>query len=235
MILQIAEPWYKASARILFEYLAIAACFAMAYHSHPVFWLPICWLMGTRIHALGILGHLATHRYLFKYRPFNLLSQRMAFLPMFIDADVYKKFHYAHHMRLSVRGEDPETKFVDRFIDRWTAYRVKDTVLDLVGLHADESLMLMEHFISMKSLMLGATFWLVLFLCFGPTMLLWFVATGTGALASHRLRAWTEHDHLFRPGITLRTQRPALWRRMLYLPNRTWLHYEHHNFPELRV
>jgi hypothetical protein len=82
---------------------------------------------------------------------------------------------------------------------------------------------------SIRSLSIYSSLVALFVLIFGYVILLLPLSSITGLLLAHRLRARTEHEHLTNPGTTLQMQKPALWKRILYLPHGTWMHYEHHN------
>jgi fatty acid desaturase len=212
--------------RLIAEYSACAAAFWAASLT-PWLWLPAALLLGTRQHALGIIGHWAMHGLLPRW------IMWACYTPIAIDPRVYGKSHALHHQHLG-GALDPETHVVEQYAERWGRLRPGVIALDVVGLHLDEAMDIMRLLTSARAIALYVGFVAVLYAIIGPLALLWPAGTG-GLLVAHRVRARFEHDHLMQPGITFRHEKPALWLRLLFLPHFAWLHYEHHAAPGDRV
>ena len=222
-------PWASGFA---VDWAIIASAMAAAAALGPLAWWPAALVIGARMHALGELGHTASHRLVTGRRGDDWLA-RVAFAPLGIDLAKYRPFHLAHHRHLGT-ADDPEVALQAAYPQRWTAYRVRDSVADALGLTVGESVGVLRKMWTVRS----ALVWLALLLSAGLVLgwavaALWLLASGTGLPLAHRLRAWTEHRHLTRPGLTILKPRPALWRRAWYLPHGTWLHAEHHGGPVL--
>lgn len=216
--------------RITLEWLIIILCLCLLsnYLNPFTFWLAAL-VIGSRQHALGILGHWAMHRLMPKYKT----AQWLCLGSVGIDPKKLLKSHWAHHNTVSDPVLDPEVAVVKKFPKRWLSYRHRDLLLDITGIHIDEALFVMSSM--MVSIYSILSYLLVIFtisVIWGPLVaLVWPLATITGLLACHRLRARTEHHHLLNPGVTLKTEKPSLIARMLYLPHYTWMHKEHHELP----
>jgi len=63
---------------------------------------------------------------------------------------------------------------------------------------------------------------------YAQLIVVWYLALYTSFWAVFRMRAYTEH--VGTTG-TLRMTEPARWKKLLYLPANTWLHWEHHKWP----
>jgi len=221
--------------RIVVEWLVIAVCLAVAsaWPSLPTVWLAAL-VVGSRQHALGVLGHWALHRLM----PANTLAQWVCLAPMGIDPQKMKRSHWAHHRAISDPVTDPEVSVVRRFPERWGGrYRRRDLVLDALGLHTDEAIFVMSNLMaSARSVAVYASLVAGIVVLFGVwAAVVWPVASFTGLMVCHRLRARTEHDHLRQPGITLATPKPGLFARVVYLPHYAWMHLEHHIRPSAKV
>lgn len=215
-------------ARIGAEYLLIALTLWAAALIGAWAWFPATLIIGTRLHALGIIGHWAMH---------GLLPRWMmwaCFVPLAIDHRVYRRTHAIHHDRLGQRG-DPEREVVTKYHRRWRVrLRASDVVADALWFHSDEALDLMRLLASWRSVTLYAVFLAAVCVAAGPIALL-LPASANGLLLAHRLRARAEHDHIRLPGVTFPHIQPSLWTRILYLPHFAWLHYEHHDNIRERV
>lgn len=194
---------------------------------------PAAIVIGIRLHALGVLGHLGAHR-LTEFPPAlnDFITKYFVFGPLGIDLMKYRRFHGAHHNHVGVNGKDPEVIVVRHFKERWgNGYRWKDSLKDLCGMHFDEVVYVMSFMVTNRSMILTLLFF-GLFCWFQPVAAVTLaLAPITGFVFAHRLRAWTEHDHANFPGQTFQQHCPAWWRRAIYLPHKTWLHYEHHLNP----
>lgn len=213
--------------RLAAEYVLIALAMAAAARVGGAAWYVAALLIGTRLHALGVIGHWAHHRLM----PGHRWILAATFGPLGIDPRKYARAHGMHHAATSSPVHDHEMHTIHRFLPRWNTYRRRDLVLDALGLHVDEALYVLRTMGTARSLGIYVALVALLFAAIGPAALLWPAGGATGLVLAHRLRAWTEHDHLRRPGLTLTQSRPALWRRALYLPHHTWLHAEHHDAP----
>jgi len=213
-------------ARILLEWLVIAATmYAASQSSNVLVWFAATLIIGSRQHALGIIGHWAMHGLL----PWSKALMWACFIPIAIDWRVYGSSHAQHHMHLGWGAADPEVGVVNKYARRWTNMWYKSAITDALWFHIDESIDIMRLLASRRSVLAYILFVAALYLIAGPVALLWPLSVN-GLMLTHRLRAQTEHDHIRNPpGVTKQFLTvPALWRRIIYLPHHTWLHYEHH-------
>lgn len=204
----------------LFDWCLIIGLFVLALNVSYWFWPLIAIAIGIIQHAIGEIGHNATH-----YKQ-NILA-KLCFWPLCISLLVYRKFHFAHHRWLGIPDKDPEVQIVYRFKDRWTEpYKFKDSVFDVLGLHSDEAIYVLSKMSSVK-IFIAYTLSLMFLIFINPVFILWPVGAATGLVLAHRLRARTEHQHLTNPGQTLESVQPT-WKTFWYLPHGTWKHKEHH-------
>lgn len=205
------------------EWVIIISCFVLAsFTTNPLMWWILAIIIGTRQHALGVIGHWSLHGLI----PHSGFFKWASFAPIMIDPTTYKNSHSMHHLYLGSK-HDPEVEAVSKYPKRWLSHRKIDTLLDLTGVHVDEALSVLKMLVSKRSVGIYVLMMIILFLFIGPLSLLW-PAGMVGSLAAHRLRARTEHSHLILPGKTFKQGKPALWKRVLFLPHYTWLHFEHH-------
>lgn len=210
------------------EWAIIACAFVVAYYIGPAAWFPAAWVIGARMHALAEIGHMAMHRQILRSKADDWLA-RVAVAPVGLDLRRWREFHLAHHRNVGT-DMDPEVQVVRKFSDRWQAWRLRDSIRDAFGLSADEMIEVMRRLSSPMALLIYVAIVAATYFLIGPLALLWIAASMTGFPLAHRLRAWTEHDHLNAPGQTFRKTRPTSWRRAWYLPHKVWMHYEHHNW-----
>lgn len=220
-------------ARIAIEWCVIVLCFVLVALWPNVFsfWLAAL-VVGSRQHALVVLGHWALHRLV----PSANAALFATLVPLGISINNLRDIHFSHHKAPSQVGIDFEASVVRKYFPRWIRVRWWDSMLDCLGLHADESLHILRKLTSKTAFINFLITCLGFALLFGWwAALLWPTASVTGLMFVHRLRARTEHNHLQLPGTTLITTKPSLFARLLYLPHYTWLHAEHHASPGTRV
>lgn len=226
--------------RALGNWAEIGAIFLVAHHfwNPPVVFLCVL-LLGTRQHALAMLGHDGAHRAVSRNRTLNdAITSLLVFYPIYGGLDGYRHFHFSHH-RLTGRDEDPEFAFKRRYpadwdlpLERGRLFRL--LLLDLSGWNARQ-LLQVGALAPPRSLAdrvgpllwhLGAAWvlWKLELLWIAPV---WVWAFLTSHWAVFRLRVWTEHTG------TRGTHRiRATWlERLLIVPHNTWYHWEHHRFP----
>ncbi len=203
-------------------------------------WPPIVLVLGSRQHALVILGHDAAHYLATPYRRLNdVLCCALCFWPLGIGLTGYRHFHFGHHRWLGT-ARDPERRAPHGTVGpRWALPRTQRQLalrfgLDLLGLGVPEVL-------GAARLVGRNGFWdwcgpglftllpAVLLVCSGYTavVLVWYAALLTSFWACFRLRGWTEHVG------TSGTHRvrASWWQRLVFCPHNTWYHAEHHAHP----
>jgi len=226
-------------SRAIVDWTAVVACFTVAYWlPHPVTWLVCIVVIGTRQHALGILGHDGAHRLVCRNRRLNdALTGVLCMWPLGIPLAGYRRFHFQHH-RTAGTDDDPEMIHKRALPDWELPLRrgkvMRDVLLDFLG-RSIPHVALAMHLTRPVSLrdalgpacMIGGISVLSWWLGFWWIPVLWFVSLATAFWASFRMRLWTEHvgaDH------THRLYAPW-WARFLFLPHNTWHHWEHHEHP----
>lgn len=107
------------------EWSLIVALMAAATTLGPWSWLPVAWLVGTRQHALAVIGHMGSHRLC---GPGSELLAWLCFAPMGGDMRRYRSAHLAHHRAIGVPGIDPEVAVATQFRARWERKRRRDPV-----------------------------------------------------------------------------------------------------------
>ena len=195
-------------------------------------------VVGTRQHAIGILGHDAAHGLITKNRKLNdFLGNILIFWPLASTLCGYRNFHFDHHSDLG-RESDPETPYHQTPYFQGVPTRshfILFFLKDLFGLGTIDLLSKMSAF---KPQSKGAVikliiFWTLAALCFSyfdflNVLIFWFICFGTTFFASFRLREYTEHTFL--PGDTHRFETSGL-AKFLVFPHNTCHHFEHHHFP----
>lgn len=206
------------------DVLCIAAALALCRVS---LWLvPVSMLViGSRLQALGIIGHMATHAYC---GPRSRLLCQLCFLPIAMSPEKYKRFHFAHH-RLLGKPTDPELVYINAFRQKWERPRLRDSIADLCGINIREFVVILSLAADVRSVALLLIFLGVLALAIGPLVLVLMASYVTTLLFVFRLRSRAEHDHINRPGHTFHWDKPRLWVRLLYLPHDHWKHKAHHD------
>lgn len=219
----------KRIAILFSEYLMVLLALWAASSTFLTFWMVLVWpaclvVIGTRKHALGIIGHWAMHGHLPKW------AMWAAFVPVAIDPQVYRSSHSKHHADLGELGKDPEVEVVLENLGNWEEPAVKAAVLDALFLRPSEMLGVLTMLVSPKSMFIYGLLITFLLVFFGPAALLMPLSLGV-LMAAHRCRARTEHDHLGDPGVTFEQEKPPKWKEFLFLQHDTWKHKEHHEHP----
>jgi fatty acid desaturase len=236
------EPLFlRWLAPVLAEWAAIFILFAAGYAlDHWLVWMIVVVIIGSRQHALAILGHEGGHFLVARNKKLNdLATELLCFWPVGVGLRAYRTFHLQHHRHTntdldpewSARNKDPEK--------RWAVPKTRRQiltlfVLDLVGVGSRELITvrwsLGWHGASDR---LGPMLWwgafgVITWLTgFWLAAILWVVALYTSFWGFFRLRSWTEHLG------TQSTHRITAnwWQRLLFTPHNTWYHYEHHQHP----
>lgn len=206
---------------------------AMLYASAVWPWcIPIAVLViGSRQHALGVLGHEVVHRTV----PVpDWLANVLCMWPIGSSVAGYRAFHLPHHRYLGTEL-DPEVGLKRRFghtDNPSLSVRFKLCGMDVIGWHAYEALTLMRivwgptpvQRIAFVAVALGAMTTLAWWL---PCV--WVAALFSAFWACHRLRTWREH-YVDERGVT-QTYRLSCpwWARAIYAPHYIWKHHDHHS------
>jgi fatty acid desaturase len=223
------------------DWVAVVAAFVLARRvDHVAAYVVATWFIGTRQHAIGVMGHEGTHRRLGSRTPRldEALTQLFCMWPLLSDMHAYGDFHLSHHRNLNT-VRDPEMKYRASGAPGWDVPRSQarfatQIVADLLGFGALEILRVMRFTVPatrqravgpalLTAAFVGACLWT------GQVwvLVMWYAALFTGFAAVWRLRCWLEH---MGSDDTHRVHIPFLlaW---LFAPHGIWLHWEHHRFP----
>lgn len=232
----VSTPRFLAAA--LGDWLIIVGCMAACV------WMPTVWvvalalfIIGTRQHALTVMGHDGTHYMAARNRRLNdFLTGALCFWPIGQTVDGYRRFHFQHHRHLCT-DLDPEMpiRLGHMFpMPSKQPWFIKRLLLDLLGLGTTDLMELLQHFkqASVKPYLPMLGFWIVALLAAWYFSLLWLVVVWWFSVVSSfwaifRIRSWTEHQ-----GVegTHRFQVNPLTKFVLF-PHNTWCHDEHHRWP----
>jgi fatty acid desaturase len=235
------RPWRFALAYAV-DWGLIALLFAgAAWLNHPAGYVLCVFFIGACQHALGILGHEATHSRVHANRRLNnFLANLFNFWPLGLDGLMYQRFHLAHHLHTGAAG-DPELKAKARQAPNYdlpmTVRHIGVAFLkDLVGGGIGE---LLNFFRMMPPAsiveILGPVLWwaaaLAVLQVTGGLWIaaVWFAALFTSYWAVFRVRIFCEH---MGTSGTHRTSQ-TWWQRLLFFPHNIGYHYEHHNWPSI--
>ena len=226
------------SISVAVNWFAIAAAISLAYHfDHLAGYALAVLIVGTRQHALAVLGHDGAHLHVTGNRRINdAVTSFFCFWPLGVGLHGWRKFHFNHHRTVGTAA-DPELAIKRKYPGRWSpeTNQWRQFFADLLGFSALETTMLISL---AKPARLSDVLGPVALILAGWTALLlwadwralaiWHVAFVTSFWAVFRLRAFTEHVGTTS---THRLSEPPLWKKLLYLPENTWLHWEHHKWP----
>ena len=240
---QAPRKFHRWLVPALFEWAIIILLFATGiFASHWLAWALIVFLLGSRQHALGVLGHDAAHHAASENRVVNDVSAEiLCFWPIGSGMHEYRRFHLAHHKCFNT-ALDPELLFKNDWSRKQWALPM--TRARIVGYFALDLLGFGLHEIAKAYWLMGkSTFWswvgpllwwgvvggLLWHQGLGYIAAIWFLALGTSFWGFFRLRTWTEHvgsDSTHRV-------RANWWQRFLITPYCSWAHYEHHAYPSV--
>ena len=236
----LAEPSeWKWLGLVLLDWLVIAVAMLMAaWLDHPVAFVLAAFTIAVKQHALAILAHDGAHRLVSRTRWLNdLLTNLFCFWPLGFPLGGYRRFHFQHH-RCTGTPEDPEL-IHKRIFKQWdvptTSGKLSAHVLtDLLGAGIPH-LAMAAYLTRAVSFLDGSApvlFWLVITLIAWQGGVVWIIILWWASLLLclwpiFRLRMWTEHAG------TSATHRitAGLFARMCIVPHRTYMHWEHHEFP----
>jgi fatty acid desaturase len=229
-------------ALVAIDWGMIVGIFAGCFY----FWTPVVvtvavFVLGTRQHAIGVLGHEGVHYRICKSRVLSdFLSNALCFLPLGFDLDVYRRFHLQHHLHTSM-PDDPELVLkasAAPMYDQPTSFRriVLSFFTALIGAGMPEIYRFVRkmpprtraelfrpmiwHAATVGCLWAAGQLWIA-----G----IWWLAYCTSYWAAFRVRIWTDHHG------TEDTNRTHFnWlEKFLFAPNGIGYHYEHHHWPSI--
>ncbi|HEV3002836.1 MAG TPA: fatty acid desaturase family protein [Pirellulales bacterium] len=196
-------------------------------------------VIGTRQHALAIMGHDGAHRLACRPRWLNdLVTVLFCFWPLGLGISAYRKHHFTHH-RHPGTYIDPELAYKRSRAPQWDLPSPRRRpflyfMKDIVGLGLADLVYVMLVVPPVRVMdLLGPLLWwtvaLAVIISTGGVWILavWFLALVTSFWAMFRLRIWTEH---LGTGDVHRIS-AHWWQRLLFLPHNTWCHFEHHRWP----
>lgn len=216
---------------VAYEWTLIASAVAVASR-WPLLWPLAVLFLGTRQHALAVLGHEAVHYAVSGDRKRNdQLGNLLCMWPILADVEGFRRFHIDHHRYVGT-NLDPERQVREPFIERWTDLtprkKAKLIARDLVGGSRDEATYILRE--TRGRLTKGRAAYVVglagvVAVCVGfAPVVAWGVALVTSAFASMRARMWREH---LGEAVT-EVYEARWWERALYLPHHIWRHEPHH-------
>ncbi len=201
--------------------------------------------VGSRQHALALLGHDATHRSALPNRRWNdLLGEVLTAWPLFVIIDHgYRPWHFQHHRSL---GTESDPELVYRKLRPYTLPVTRQKIalwfgLDMIGLGIPDLIRFQRavfpdrpwrHWgpLAWYAVFASLTIWLDCFWVFG----VWTWSLLTAFWAIFRFRTWYEHvglEQAGQEGTHRFSANPVV--RFLFFPHNTHCHYEHHRWPSV--
>jgi len=211
---------------------AVMALLLFLGASYPLLWPLVVLVVGTRQHALAVLGHETVHCAIgVDYQTNDRLGNLLCLWPILSDVQGFRRFHIQHHQFVGT-NLDPERQIRVPFLDRWTNLtpeRKRTLILqDLAGMSIDEALSILRETrgkITWQRSVYCVGFACVVVACLGwAALLAWYLALVTSNLAAMRGRMWREHlgEEVTEVYVA------KWWERALYLPHYIWRHEAHH-------
>jgi len=198
-------------------------------------------VIGTRQHAIGILGHDGAHRLASRRRWLNkAVTQLFCFWPIGADMNAYRHFHFPHHKFLNT-PRDPEMAYRLLGAPEWDVPcdrrgLVVRFLKDMIGLGTFEAFRVLYSIRPTKlSELAGPVLTLAAAVAVTAltgtlwVLILWYAAFFTAFVAVWRLRCWIEHvgtddTHRLHVGLVV------AW---ILAPHNVYMHWEHHKWPAI--
>lgn len=233
---------WRWGIRLVWNWLEITALFVFCWYMNKWWAYALAVpLLGTRQHAISILGHDGAHYTVCQNRFLNdYFTQIFTLWPLATGLDGYRKFHFMHH-RATGEVHDPELIFKRLSKSEWELPMplrriVGLTILDMFGLAIRDiiQLNLIIKRISIRDVLGPLALWTIISIVLFKSNLLWIEAlwwfsVASSFWASFRIRVWGEHV-----GVkdTHRVHMNLL-QRFFFAPHNVWMHYEHHKWPSM--
>ena len=207
-------------------------------------------LIGSRLHAVGILMHESVHYRAFRSRKLNMFVAELLGWLILTSAEGYRDHHLAHHRNLNT-PEDPDwvRKLPQRGFDypkthlgvaQSLLYQLSGIGTVRLFLDIQKSARFKRASPGNRLLRLGS-YLALLALCWatgtlGKLALYWLVPMLTTFPMLFYVRSVAEHhgnlayDHTY---TNSRTTIASAWERFLFLPHHVGCHLEHHLYPHV--
>lgn len=229
---------------LVFSWSIIVASLLIAGHMNTLWaYFGAAIIVGTRLHAFGLLGHDGAHKLVASNKTLNdALTCVFCMWPAAISLGQWRRFHFGHH-RHSGTPLDPELQGKQAIPEVWGVPMSKHHILttfakDIVGLGFLDAIKMKkasymngadtrklnpdDRFGPLAWYGIGAITLVAFDLAWVIPVWLYALLGPTWAFA--RLRLWSEHVG------TEGTHRisASWWQRFFFLPHNTYCHYEHH-------
>ena len=249
----------KALAATAEEWATIAAAIAVCtLFWHPALYLIAVVVIGSRQHALLILGHDASHyRFLPKRWQNDLFANLFLMWPTFASVEGFRKFHGTHHQYTNLPGDGnrhiwythdaagdlepgwvfPKTRLGLALVLLRRAFFVTGLFWIVRGL-VGSSLVPSPHWMVVSRIVFYASIAGVLtfFQAWGAFLLYWLVPFCTWHIAVQYIRIICEHSAVESDeeeySLT-RTTIPTWLELLVILPRNVGYHLEHHWYPSV--
>jgi fatty acid desaturase len=226
---------------LVFDWGLIAAVLAIGlWTRHWAVWTFVTIVVGSRQHALQVLGHEAVHRLAHRTRGVNdWIGRLFCCAPLGIDLDEYRDFHFLHH-RTAGGPDDPEHA-ARRLKDTtpfhgWNVRSLWKALLFVVygsPLHALKTLSVLRPrrrrgvlvVVALWSIAIVTATLLHAWTCLG----VWWLSMFTVAAAAFRTRELTEHTGI----VGTHRVRAGPVASFLAFPHHADHHFEHHRWPSV--
>jgi len=256
--LSVLEP-SKALMATAEEWAGIAAAIALcSYYWHPVLYLVAVMFIGSRQHALLILGHDASHfRYLKTPWLNDLCANLFLMWPTFASVEGFRKFHGTHHQYTNLANDGNRQLWHTHNAEgelepEWVFPKTRAGLVLMVLRRAafltgiswilrgviGSSLIPSPHWMVAARLAFyaSAAGALTLFGAWGGLVWYWLVPFCTWHIAAQYMRLICEHSAVESDEDEYRVTRTTLptWLESVFvLPRNVGFHLEHHWYPSV--
>jgi fatty acid desaturase len=243
MINKTVFPQRQFVVALVLDWAIIAITIWLAgYVNNLLFYGLAIFIIGTRQHALGVLGHEGVHNLISKNRKINDgIANIFCAWPISFNVESFRALHIEHHKHLGTEN-DSELQYLTNFDVPTNKLKVlRIFLLNFCGLGFLKVLKFLYIFrpTTLKSsigpILTTFTFFAVGFYTNQLWIpLIWYLSLATSFWAVFNVRPWFEHIGVENEDNSL-TQRfkPSLLEQFIFFPHNFWLHYEHHKWPNV--
>lgn len=231
----------------LFDWAIIVATFAIVAVIDSIWIFPLAAIIiGSRIHALALLAHDASHRLAFRNRMVNdLVAELFITWPLFYYLDHgYRPWHFQHHRALGTDADSELPHLALKVYSGTVTWRkvVRQFVMDSLGLGVLDFFHY-SGFIIPKirlHLIIGPIIVWIAFITLCAMFNAWWIlglwiwSFVVSFWAAYRVLVWAEHVNVPLNGKESSHRFSAGWlSRFLFFPHNAHYHYEHHLSPQV--
>ncbi|MFN6526159.1 fatty acid desaturase family protein [Nostoc sp. ChiSLP03a] len=236
-------PHQKFLTALATDWLIIVATIWIAgiFNNFFVYALAVL-IIGSRQHALGVLGHEGAHNLISTNRKINdWLTNIFCAWPLALCIDSYRTSHMLHHKHLGTE-KDSELEYLTNHNVPTSKLKILAAFLhNILGLGLFKIIKFLYIFRprTVKGfigpvLMPIAFISLAIYTHTTWITVIWYLSLATSFWAIFNVRPWFEHIGVEHKGYSITHRFIPNWlEQFIFFPHNFWLHYEHHKWPNI--